>query len=607
MKRNWKGVVALLLCALLLAQLPLSAAALTVSITPVVYIADMADIDLYENPQSLNPELVFSRNSSDFRNVCLRMLTALLLSSDRGAASALPEITAGVNTIFAPIACSAKGLSKNPAVGVLKYDKSLAQYPGDAINTPVVNAITKALASEVDKNHFYVFLYDWRLAPTDNAVLLQAYIDRVKAECGAQKVSLIGAGYGGVIANAYLCNYREHAAESVHACAMLNSPLLGNALIGDLMKGKLVKKAGDNNSIVSNFETITGEERGKALLRYVNDDPSNFLYSLTQSLLGSDLGGQILGALAKQLLLEILRSEGSMDKLAKTYNNFVLLAGDAVYAQGLKDYLRTMPGLWALIPEEDFADAVAFLFGDEIVDYDFAQRLVATRNVVKKTAETLKLAQADGVRMYVVANYARQIIPGTVSIDDLSDGIESTKYASAGAITLDCDKTWPVQNNCMNASHSHRSPDNVIEANNCALPENTWFIKGLKHLDFQYATTAEFIAWMITSSTQRNVWETEDYPQFMTYSKSRKVIMPYSDNGGSSPGDLILGDTDLDGAVTPADARTVLRYSVQLETPTRIMRIVADVDGDGEIMPADARLVLRYSVGLISTFPAEGE
>ena len=67
-----------------------------------------------------------------------------------------------------------------------------------------------------------------------------------------------------------------------------------------------------------------------------------------------------------------------------------------------------------------------------------------------------------------------------------------------------------------------------------------------------------------------------------------------------------LGDTDGDGAVTPADARTVLRYSVELETPTKIMRIVADVDGDGAIMPEDARLVLRYSVGLISTFPAVG-
>ncbi len=57
--------------------------------------------------------------------------------------------------------------------------------------------------------------------------------------------------------------------------------------------------------------------------------------------------------------------------------------------------------------------------------------------------------------------------------------------------------------------------------------------------------------------------------------------------------------------ITPADARTVLRYAVQLETPSKIMRVVADVDGDGSVQPADARLVLRYSVGLISNFPAD--
>ena len=67
----------------------------------------------------------------------------------------------------------------------------------------------------------------------------------------------------------------------------------------------------------------------------------------------------------------------------------------------------------------------------------------------------------------------------------------------------------------------------------------------------------------------------------------------------------LMGDIDSDGFVTASDARMVLRYAVQLEIPSKIMRTVADVDGDGSVQPADARLVLRYAVGIISNFPAD--
>lgn len=605
MKRIMKRAVALLVCLTMLAALSLSAAAVTTGISPIIYIADMEDIDLYEYPDTLRQSVVLDQDSDAFRSACIKMLSALVSTDDNGAASATPAVTAGIDSILSPIACSPSGQSRNPAVGALQYTLPLSQYPGDEINTAVITAIADAVASKVNRNFFYVFLYDWRLDPTENANALRQYIDNVLASSRASSVSLIAAGYGGVVANAYLYKYRAQAAQRIYSCVFLDSPLMGNALIGDLMKGKAVKKAEDNNSIASTINTISGEERGEAMLRYLNDDPNNFLYSLTQSILGESLGGQILGVFAKYLLLEVLESEGSASKIAKLYNNFMLLEGSKVYEAGLKEYLRTMPGLWALVPTKDYNAAMGFLYGDEILDYNFARRLSNAREVTDNTVSTLKRAKADGIKTYVVANYGRQILPATISIDDLSDGVESTKYASAGAVTKECGKEWVVQINCVGVNHNHRSPDNDIEASTCALPESTWFIKDLKHMDFQYKTTAEFVAFLVTSTTQRTVWDTEEYPQYLVYSKYRKNISPYSSNEGAA-GDYILGDTDLDGAVTPADARTVLRYSVELETPTKMMRIVADVDGDGAIMPEDARLVLRYSVGLISTFPAAG-
>ena len=61
---------------------------------------------------------------------------------------------------------------------------------------------------------------------------------------------------------------------------------------------------------------------------------------------------------------------------------------------------------------------------------------------------------------------------------------------------------------------------------------------------------------------------------------------------------FLLGDADLDGEVTPEDARLTLRVAVGLDTVTPITKAAADLDGDVYITPEDARLVLRTSVGL---------
>ena len=607
MRATVKRIIALALCAAMAALLALPASAVEIGVNPIIYVADMEDIDLYENPDTLRQELVFDRDSSAFKSACTKILTGIVLSGNKGAAAAVPDVVNGINAILSPIACGKTGQSQNPAVGPLHYTLPLSQYPGEPINTATVTAIADAVASKVDRNHFYVFLYDWRLDPTENAESLRQYIERVITETRCSSVTLLSAGYGGVVTNAYLYKYRNHAAQNVFSCVFLNCPLMGNAIIGDLMKGKVVKRAEDNNGLTANWSTLSGNERGEAMLNYLKDDPNNFIKSLTDSIFGTDLEGQLLGLLIKLMGIDILDSDGTLSKLAKQYNNFMLLAGENIYASCLREYLRTMPGLWALVPTKDYKAALAYLYQDEIVDYECSKRIANARAVTDNTVNTLKYAQADGIKMYVVANYGRQILPATISLDDLSDGIESTKYASAGAITKECGSEWQVQVNCVqSAFHDHRSPDNDIEASTCALPENTWFIKDLKHLDFQYDTTAKFVAWLATSNTQRNVWEAADYPQYMIYSKYRKDITPYSDNGGATGHDYVLGDIDMDGVITPADARAVLRYAVGLDTPSKLMRIVADVDGDGEVLPADARLVLRYAVGLISNFPADG-
>ena len=63
-----------------------------------------------------------------------------------------------------------------------------------------------------------------------------------------------------------------------------------------------------------------------------------------------------------------------------------------------------------------------------------------------------------------------------------------------------------------------------------------------------------------------------------------------------------LGDVDLDGWVTAADARLCLRYSVYLEDLVYEQSLAADVDGNGGVSAVDAREILRFSVGYESQY-----
>lgn len=61
---------------------------------------------------------------------------------------------------------------------------------------------------------------------------------------------------------------------------------------------------------------------------------------------------------------------------------------------------------------------------------------------------------------------------------------------------------------------------------------------------------------------------------------------------------FLEGDVNMDGTVTPADARLTLRVAVGLDKVTPVTKAAADLDGDVYVSPSDARLVLRMAVGL---------
>ncbi|HPF53013.1 MAG TPA: dockerin type I repeat-containing protein, partial [Clostridia bacterium] len=71
-------------------------------------------------------------------------------------------------------------------------------------------------------------------------------------------------------------------------------------------------------------------------------------------------------------------------------------------------------------------------------------------------------------------------------------------------------------------------------------------------------------------------------------------IKPYDISTESKPGDV-----DCNGNVNAADAATILRYLVGIETLSEQGMANADCDGDTGLNAADASAILRYLVGLL--------
>ena len=74
-------------------------------------------------------------------------------------------------------------------------------------------------------------------------------------------------------------------------------------------------------------------------------------------------------------------------------------------------------------------------------------------------------------------------IPITSKVNNQTDALIDTKYASAGATVAKYGKK-------LKAKGKYVSGDKVINAKTCALPDNTWFLNGIQHMRFYYGSDA---------------------------------------------------------------------------------------------------------------------
>ena len=579
---------------------------------PVIVINGIDHNPIYANPDTLNATQMFPPADLNVYTLLVEMFTSGIVSLASNDYNQVMNFFVGsqLYDIMEKISLNPDGTSKSENVGPIRYEHSLGYYYTDTERyEKIAGNIGLGLCDRIGMDNVYVFTYDWRIDPVANANELNDFIQTVKANSRKDKVSIMSEGYGSTIAFAYLAEHYEDATADIDNFVTVNSAAMGTSLIGDIYTGRLMRQYNELQNATSAF------------IRFTNDFSDNpltwFSTWLTNYILNNEWETQ-------DLIAQCITMMGHVT--------------DPLYDRYLRDMLKNFIGLWAMVPVEYYEEAMDFMFmSDESTEGDFnsefQEKVQLYKNYQSSAAEILNKAKSEGININVVSSWDLQLIPigdNKASDEEIfglsaqSDGLIDTYFSSFGCHTIPLNDVGAAIDNkdqrnqegeCGNHNHMNAVYDTLdpehdlagiahyLDASTCALPDNTWFIRNMKHGTFKTDSNAmDFLVYLLTADKTLDVFSADGlYMQFMSYNRYVKPGYLQIPDFDTSSGKYMLGDVNLDGKITAADARLALRISAKLENyPAADSDVFknTDVNADGKITAADARIILRVSAGL---------
>ena len=340
----------------------------------------------------------------------------------------------------------------------------------------------------IPKNGRVDFKYDWRLDPMLVADDLNDFIEYVRTSTGAQKVNLSCHSLGGIIALTYLSKY---GIDKVKGICFNTTAIYGETYTGDLMRGDIVFDA----------------DAIDYYLRYVLEGTENEGF-VTE-------------------LIRILNETKLLDLLAKKANGLTRSQKERVCREVLLPMFGNWLTIWSMVPDQDVEISKETVFNQICADEDrtvLQGKIDAFNTVVRanklQTLQTLN----ENANVYVISRYGYSSVPVTPSFNVLSDGVVDTRYSSFGATASDYDKTLSKAQTA-NVPAQYISPDRRVDASTCLFPEQTWFIRNMKH-SLQAVSLAKMIDLLLAQEEQANVDTFEQYPRFLVYDAQTDTLSP---------------------------------------------------------------------------------
>lgn len=323
----------------------------------------------------------------------------------------------------------------------------------------------------------YTFKYDSRLDPVDLAHTLHEYIGWVKQHSGQDKIELVGSSFGTSVVVAYLYLYGWEDFDSVVLCV---PSLEGVNFVGELFSGSF------------NFDPDAVEAFASGMIA---DE-------------------------TVQLLLSVMNELGMLDVLlALVVEPALNVAVMTALEDIIHDVFATHPAMWAFVEDKYFYDALENIYGEDWNEdteeyHQLIDKVVYYHENIKiKDREIIQEAVDSGLHFNVISKYNKAPFPFSEDGNFTGDGFVDLENASLGATVAMNGETLPEDyTQAKFPEKNYISPDRVIDASTCLLPENTWFIKDLAHgekPDYYYQVINRILY------EDLNVFTSETLPQFV--------------------------------------------------------------------------------------------
>lgn len=386
-----------------------------------------------------------------------------------------------------------------------RYDNNGENPNGSDISDDVRNTMAENLT--VDKKAYrgsyyvydYQFWYDWRQDPLVTADEFNEYIQGVKKITGAPKVSIIARCLGTTVVLAYLSKY---GTDDIHGVSFNGSVADGGEIISETISGKFELDLNAINRMLADFDSL-----GQL-------DLDNFITSSID-----------LAAKSTELM-------GFEFEETRIYGK---LAEGVTSALALSTFF-TWPGYWALVAEEDYKNALTYVFGEEGSEKRTEYALLIEKidnyhnNVTKEIWNIMQQLKDDKVKVGVIAKYGFQIAPVIQSNDTIGDQFASVTRASFGATTTTIYDTFSdeyIQARKLEGKDKYISPDKHIDASTCFFPDSTWFTKDITHSKWTDFETS-LLYQVITADEQLTI-DDFDCTQYIVYDNATNTVEPMTE------------------------------------------------------------------------------
>ena len=343
--------------------------------------------------------------------------------------------------------------------------------------------------------HDYMFTYDSRLDPYENARLLNTYINNVLSVTGKTQVNLIGRCLGSTVISTYLTEYgctNKDGSLKVKTCIFYAPAFNGVYMMDGFFSG-------DFDLDYSKIQAF--------LKKGYSDEVGNF-----------DTLRSVADALDKFSLFGwgVSSANEALQKSAPYLFPRLTLA-----------IFGTWPGHWAMISKDAFQKAKAFTLSDTQKYAGLIRKVERYQNnVMAKFPQTLESCRKQGMHVNIFCKYNIPMIPLSPNSNMQADGTVQLKTMSLGATAADIGETLPndyITQLKRNKQDRYLSRDNVVDASTCQYPDYTWFLKNCPHASYPSQINQLFLT-IFRSPTQYTITMDENFPQFVAFDKSTDTI-----------------------------------------------------------------------------------